>query len=85
MTKTVKQWDLIAYNQGDKISYGTVLQRLERGSIRVDTDGVIESRDIIAISPGKGKDAIYSSREYREDECYRIWLRDHYGLPIMEV
>jgi hypothetical protein len=28
---------------------------------------------------------IYASKEYREYESYRIWLRDHYGLPVKEV
>jgi hypothetical protein len=28
---------------------------------------------------------IYSSKEYKGCKSYRIWLRDHYGLPIKEV
>jgi hypothetical protein len=80
-----KKWDLIAYKLGDKISYGTVLRCLGRGSIRTDTDGAIESRDIVAIEPGKGKAVIYASKEYKEYESYRIWLRDNYGLRIKEV
>jgi hypothetical protein len=80
-----KQWDLIAYKLGGKVSYGTVLQGLERGRTRTDTDGVIENRDIVAVEPGKGKAVIYAGKEYKEHESHRIWLWDHYGLPIKEV
>jgi hypothetical protein len=81
----VRQWDFVAYRIGGKIAFGTVLQCLDRGDVRVDTDGVIEKKCIVAVERGKGKDAIYCSREYKEYETYRAWLRDNYELPIKEV
>jgi hypothetical protein len=63
----VRQWDLVAYMTGGKRAVGTVLQCFERGSVRVDTDGVIEKKCIVAVERGKGKDAIYCSREYKEN------------------
>jgi hypothetical protein len=81
----VRQWDLIVYRLGRKVETGVVLQCLDRGDVRVDTDGVIEKKRIVAVEQGKGKDTIYSSRVYKEHESYRVWLRDNYGLPIKEV
>jgi hypothetical protein len=81
----VRQWDFVAYRIGGKIAAGTVLQCLDRGDVRVDTDGVIEKKRIVAVEQGKGKDTIYSSRAYKEHESYRVWLRDNYGLPVREV
>jgi hypothetical protein len=81
----VKQWDLLTYWLGGKIETGVVLQLLDGGDVRVDTDGVIEKSRFISVEYGKGKVAIYSSREYKEYESYRIWLRDNYRLPAKEV
>jgi lysozyme family protein len=81
----VRQWDFVAYKIGGKIAVGTVLQCLDRGAVRVDTDGVIGKKCIVAVEHGKGKDVIYRSKAYTENESYRVWLRDNYGLPIKEV
>jgi hypothetical protein len=81
----VEQWDVVAYRLGGKICLGVVLQVLDSRCVRVDTDGVIEKSRIVSLEHGKGRDAIYSGREYKEHESYRLWLRDNYGLPIKEV
>jgi hypothetical protein len=81
----VRQWDVVAYRLGSKVRIGVVLQCLDRGDVRVDTDGVVEKKRIVTVEQGKGKDTIYSSKVYKEHESYRVWLRDNYGLPIKEV
>jgi hypothetical protein len=81
----VRQWDVVAYRLGSKVRIGVVLQCLDRGDVRVDTDGVVEKKRIVTVEQGKGKDTIYSSKAYEEHESYRVWLRDNYGLPVKEV
>jgi hypothetical protein len=81
----VRQWDAVSYRTGRTISVGVVLECYDRGDVRVDTDGVIAKSRIVAVEHGKGKDAIYRSKGYKESESYRIHLRDTYGLPVKEV
>jgi hypothetical protein len=81
----VKQWDLLTYKLGAKIETGVVLQCFDGGDVRVDTDGVIERSRFISVERGKGRDVIYAGKEYKEYESYRVWLRDHYDLPVKEV
>jgi hypothetical protein len=81
----VKQWDVLTYNLGRKTETGVVLQCLDCGDVRVDTDGVIEKSRFVSVEHGKGKKVIYSSWEYKEHKRYRIWLWRYFGLPIKEA